>query len=92
MSINKEKVNELLERFDEFNLKDLADITNLIQYIYRQLSYRDKFISIGEKIIKKLSELEGVSIEDSIVTTNEGKELKVKDMLDFIKKEIEEKK
>lgn len=86
--INEKQVNKLLEGFDEFNPEDLSNMVNLIQYIYRSLNYRGELITIGEKIIKKLGELDSISIEDSTVTTNENKELKVKDMLDFIKKEI----
>jgi len=91
MSINKEKVNELLDGFDIYNPEDLTNIVNLTQYIYRTLTSRSDMLKIGRRIIEKLDELDGLSgvtIEDSIVTTNEGKELKVKDMLDFIQKEL----
>ena len=91
MSINKEKVNELLDGFDIYNPEDLTNIVNLTQYVYRTLTSRSDMLKIGRRIIEKLDELDGLSgvtIEDSIVTTNEGKELKVKDMLDFIQKEL----
>jgi hypothetical protein len=87
MALKKERINELLDGFDVFNPEDMSNMISLIHFIYRSLSSRDELLDIGERIIKKINELD-VSVEDSTVTNDDGKESKVKDMLEFIQNEL----